>query len=377
MRGIVAAIGAGLLSAAMTLGAVGIAQANENQEYTVGQWTGFSYTDDNDGQFTDCTAWASSRDNVQLGVSVLKDWSLQLYLYSESWNLPQNQSYPVSYWIDRGGQYRGKVQISGKSTVYIDVDEDNGVFQELKAGSELTVRTSSDDYVFDLSGSRNALGQLVDCVDRHTKEATTNPFGPGSGNQGSDQSNNQPQPGDQQTSNQNSNQSSNQQGNETDDTSMKTFTVSVEDVQRFLVEVTGAKPSMIKISSKTDKAGELFYDFTTPLGGGQFWQEKLGGDKLEDIASGYVASYHKECKGDFDDSPLKPVQGEHGNLSAGTASCSNSPYQDNGPEFLSYSMTEEQGVVSVYVTYTGGNAAKAKSDSLGRLIEKRYEDLIQ
>jgi hypothetical protein len=40
-------------------------------------------------------------------------------------------------------------------------------------------------------------------------------------------------------------------------------------------------------------------------------------------------------------------------------------------------MAEDQGMISVYVTYTGGNAAKAKTDSLGRLIERRYEDLLQ
>jgi hypothetical protein len=158
---------------------------------------------------------------------------------------------------------------------------------------------------------------------------------------------------------------------------MNDFNQSVDDVQKFLVEVTGARPSMIKVTSKTDKAGGLYYDFTTPLGGGEFWQEKPGTVQLEDIAASYVDDYKKECKGDFETSPAKPVQGQKGQLAAGTAACSNSPYQDNGPEVLSYSMAQDQSMISVYVTYTGGNAAKAKSDSLGRLIEKHYEDLLQ
>src|SRR5882762_11035504 len=102
MRGFVVAMGAVLLGAAMAVGAIGVAEAKENQEYTTGQWTGYSYTDDNSGQFTDCTVWGSNRDDVQIGVSVLTDWSLRLYLYSKSWNLPQDQSYTVSYWVDRG-----------------------------------------------------------------------------------------------------------------------------------------------------------------------------------------------------------------------------------------------------------------------------------
>ncbi|HVT51274.1 MAG TPA: hypothetical protein VHE77_06895 [Dongiaceae bacterium] len=373
MRGITRAV---LLGAAMAAGAIGIAQAKENQEYTLGQWTGYSYTDDNNGQFTDCTAWASNDDNVQLGVSVTKEYQLQFYLYSKSWNLPQDQSYPVSYWVDRGGQYRGKVVTSGKSTVYIDVDSDNDVFQALKAGTELTVRTSSDDYVFNLANSGNALSRLVDCVDQHAKAATTNPFGPGSG--GDQGNSSQQQDTNQNNQQQNdSQQSNNQQSNGSDDTAMKQLDVSVDDVQKFLVDVTGAKPSMIKVAAKTDKAGAQYFDFSTPLGGGQFWQEKLGSDQLEDIAAGYVASYRKDCKGDFEESPAKPVQSQKGQLSAGTAACSVSPYQNNGPEFLSYAMAEDQGVISIYVTYTGGNAAKAKSDSLGRLIERRYEDMLQ
>jgi hypothetical protein len=309
---------------------------------------------------------------------VRKDWSLQLWLYGESWNLPLNQTYPVSFWVDRNAQYRGKAVTSGKQSASVDVDADNDVFQELKAGTELTIRTSSDDYVFDLSGSRSALSQLVDCVDQHAKAATTNPFGPGSGtDQGN---NNQQQQSNQQQDNQqqsNQQQNNNQQSSGSNDAPMNDFTLTVDDVQKFLVEVTGAKPSMIKVTSKTDKAGALYYDLSTPLGGGQFWQEKPGNTQLEDRAASYVASYRKDCKGDFDTSPAKPVQSQHGQLAAGIASCSNSPYQDNGPEVLSYAMAEDQGMISVYVTYTGGNAAKAKTDSLGRLIEKRYEDLLQ
>ena len=40
-------------------------------------------------------------------------------------------------------------------------------------------------------------------------------------------------------------------------------------------------------------------------------------------------------------------------------------------------MVETEGVLTYYLTYTGGNAAKAKSDALGKLIERRYEDLVQ
>jgi hypothetical protein len=378
MRGFVAAMGTVLLGTAMAVGAIGIAEAKENQEYTAGQWTGYSYTDDSSGQFTDCTVWASNRDDVQIGVSVRTDWTLRLYLYAKSWDLPQNQSYPVSYWVDRGGQYRGKVVTSGKSTVYVDADESNNVFQDLKAGSELTVRTSSDDYVFDLAGSRNALSQLVDCVDQHAKQATTNPFGPGSGG---DQGGNQQQQQQQQQQQTNQQQGGQQQGGQQQDSEgsglLSNPTVSVDDVKGFIVEVTGAKPSMITAEAKQDKSGGQYYVFKTPLGEGQFWQRKVGSASLQDMADSYVAKYKEDCKVGFEDSPNKPVEGQHGKLASGSAACAQSPYQNDGPEFISYSVVENEGVFSYYLTYTGGNAATAKSDALGKLIERRYEDLVQ
>ena len=54
--------------------------------------------------------------------------------------------------------------------------------------------------------------------------------------------------------------------------------------------------------------------------------------------------------------------------------------QDNGPEILSYSMStasDNDNIVSVFMTYAGGNAAKTKTDALGKLIAKRSEELLQ
>lgn len=376
MRGLAGTMGAVLLGAALAGGTIGAAEAKDSQEYTTGQWTGYAYTNDTSGQFTDCTAWASNNDGIQIGISVLKDWSLQLYLYSKSWNLPDNQSYPVSYWVDRGGQYHGKVVTSGKSTVYVDVDEDNDVFQDLKAGRELTVRTSTDDYLFNLAGSGNALSQLVDCVDRHAKStaSNSNPFGSGSGgDQGGNQDNSQQQANQQQQGQ----QQQGQQQNDGDSGLLANPTASVDDVKGFIVEVTGAKPSMITAEAKADKSGGKYYLFKTPLGEGQFWQRQAGSASLQDMADSYVAKYKEDCKGGFEETPNKPVDGQHGHLASGTAACAQSPYQNGGPEFISYSVVENEGVLSYYLTYTGGNAAKAKSDALGKLIERRYEDLVQ
>jgi hypothetical protein len=375
MRGFVAALGmtVSLLGAAALW--AGSAEAKEIQEFTAGQWTGFSYVDDNSGQFTDCTVWAFNTDNVQVGISVKKDWNLVLWLNSKTWNLPTNQSYPVSFWIDRNAQYHGKAEVSGAKFVDIAVSQGDAVFNELKQGGQLTFRTKDVDYVFDLSGSRAALSRLLGCVDQYAKASTNNPFGGGDDGQQSSTS----QDSSQQDSNQQNNnqQQANNGGSQNSSESVKTLSVSLDDVHKFLTEVTGAKPSMITVVAKTDKQGAPYYNFSTPLGEGEYWQEQLSGGQVQDVALDYLAGYKGDCKGEYEQVLGDPAQGPHGRLAVGTAACSNSPYQNNGPEFVSFAMVEADGLVSIYMTYTGGNAAKAKSDSLGKLIAKRSSEQIQ
>jgi hypothetical protein len=372
MRGLGAALGAVLVCGFAALAGPVPAEAKETEEFTVGQWGGYSYSDDSNGQFVDCEIWTPENgDKVQFGIAIPKDYSLELWLYSKPWSLPANQSYPISYWIDRNQQYRGRAATSSQNYAVITVDSDQAVYDELKAGNEVTFRTQDQDYVFDLRGSRAALSQLLDCVDRYSKSASTNPFGGASSGQ-----QNSGGQGSQQGSDNNQPQSSSGGGNEQDNASspkLKELTQSTDDVRRFLIDVTGAKPSMIGIDTKANKAGYPYYTFATPIGSGQFWQEYLGNDALRDVVAGYLSGYKEECKGDFQQSLQDPVQGEHGQTAFGSATCSNSPYQDNGAEVVSYALTASNNVISVYVSYVGGNAAKAKTDALGKLIAKRQE----
>jgi hypothetical protein len=371
MRGLVAALVIVLVCGMTALTGSARAETKEAQEFTVGQWGGYSYTDDANGQFIDCEIWASGDGDVQFGIAVSKDYSLQLWLYSKPWNLPENQTYPISYWVDRNQQYRGRASTYVGKTVLIDVDRDQDVYDELQAGGEITFRTQNQDYSFSLRGSRAALSRLLECVDQHAKVASTNPFG---GSQQSDD--NQPA---QQNAGQQNNGGDQQQASAGNPSSvkLKELTRSADQMRQFLVDVTGAKPSMIAVEAKADKAGFPHYEFSTPLGAGQFWQEYLGNDTLRDIVLDYFRGYKDECKGQVEQDVKEPVQGKGGQMIVGIATCSNSPYQNNGAEVLSYSLIAADNVISIYVTYAGGNAAKAKSDSLGKLIARRSEDLIQ
>jgi hypothetical protein len=134
---------------------------------------------------------------------------------------------------------------------------------------------------------------------------------------------------------------------------------------------------MITIDTKANKAGYPYYTFSTPIGAGQFWQEYPGAGAIGDRVAGYLSGYKEECKGAFEQNLQDPVQGQKGQIVFGSATCSSSPYQDNGAEVLSYALVATGNVISVYVTYVGGNAAKAKTDSLGKLIARRQESEIK
>ncbi|HEY4163755.1 MAG TPA: hypothetical protein VGM59_11880 [Dongiaceae bacterium] len=348
----------------------GVAEAKDTQEFSIGSWNGFSYSDDSSGNFTDCTAWSTNDSGIQVGVSVLKNWSLQLWLYSKSWNLPLDQSYPVSFWVDRNQQFQGRAVIQGAQSAKIDTDQDQEVFNELERGSQLTFRTSSQDYVFNLNSSRAALDRLLDCVDKYSKTASANPFGGDSGAAQNDAQQNTQQNDNQQ--NNNPQQNDNQQSGSV---VLKSLTMSDKDMTQFLTDVTGAKPSMIKVTAKTDKAGAAFLDFSTPLGDGEFWQENPR--DLQDVAEIYLNGYKKDCKQGFEPSESDVQKGQKGAFIVATAACSDSPYQNDGPEFITYVVMQSDNVVSIFNTYVGGNAAKAKTDSLGKLIGNHVRDMTQ
>ena len=376
MRGFVAALGAVLVCGFTARAGLPQAEAKEAEEFTVGQWGGYVYTNDTTGQFTDCTIWAYNNADVQVGISVNSNYNLDLYLNSKTWDLPANESYPISYWVDRNPVYHGKAATYSQKFVKIEVEKGQAVFDELKSGSQVTFRTQSDDYVFGLTGSSAAMNRLLDCVDRYVKGGTTtNPFGGGGsstqngGGQGS-QASTEPQGGGGGTG------GSEQNGGGTS-MKLKSLTQSTDQVRQFLVDVTGAKPSMISIDAKENKSGYPYYSFSTPIGAGQFWQEYLGNDALRDVVAGYFNGYKEECKGEFAQDVRDTVKGDRGQAVLGVATCSNSPYQDNGAEVLSYALTASGDVISVYVTFVGGNAAKAKTDSLGKLISRRQESDIQ
>ncbi len=381
MRGFVAALGIVLVGVSAALAGLAPAEAKETEEFTVGQWTGFVFTDDNTGQFTDCTVWALNNANVYVGITVNKTWNLELYLNSKGWNLPLNQSYRITYWIDRNPVYNGTAETYSATYVKIGVERGQAVFDELRGGNTLTFRTQGGDYIFNLSGSNAALNRLLDCVDQYTKQASTNPFGGGSDNQQSSGSSGdgqsaqpfgegEPQGGDSQ-------QQSSSSGTDAGAARLKSLTQSMDEVQQFLVEVTGAKPSMISIKAQTFKSGDPKYTFSTPIGAGQFWQEYLGQENLRDVVLDYLAGYKDECDGEFEQSVADVVQGQKGEAVLGVANCSKSSYQDDGAEVMSYAMTTSGGVISIYVTYVGGNAAKARTDSLGKLIARRQESDIK
>jgi hypothetical protein len=165
--------------------------------------------------------------------------------------------------------------------------------------------------------------------------------------------------------------------NELEGGSQLTFRTSPndQDMKQLLTDVTGAKPSMIKVTSKTDKAGSAYFDFSTPLGDGEFWQQKPS--NLRDVAEDYISDYKKDCKAGFEPNESDAQKGQKGDVLVATAACSDSPYQNDGPEFVTYVFMQSDSVISIFNTYVGGNAAKAKTDSLGELIGNHVRDMTQ
>jgi hypothetical protein len=223
-------------------------------------------------------------------------------------------------------------------------------------------------------------------VDRYAKASTSNPFGEGGGSasnsssfDGSSNQQDQSQQGSAQDGSGGEQTNGGQQGSSSNGQTnlLTSLTQTPDQVKAFLVEVTGAKPSMLSIESKTDKGGGAYYAFSTPLGSGQFWQEKPDGNAMKDFAESYLDGYKKQCSGALERSGTDQTDGPGGSTASATAYCPSSSFQDNGPEVVTYAVLQHDNVVSIYLSYVGGNAAKNKTDALGKLIGRGLRQAAQ
>ena len=144
-----------------------LASANSTlgQTFTSGFWSG-QVTQSNDGVYNGCGMYADYSNGITLHFLISRDFDFFLGFHSDQWNLQGVEDLTVQYWID-GYEMRsrpGRVLSSQMATM--DVEDRTRIFEEFRQGYILYIDAFGDRVQFDLTGTGEALNQLLNCV-RH------------------------------------------------------------------------------------------------------------------------------------------------------------------------------------------------------------------
>lgn len=142
-----------------------------------GPWSGGAYITAG-GDFTHCAVSRSYQNQPVLAFGITGDYMMSLVLLSEDWALPVGDAYSVALAVDGValGNFPGTV--TSQESVLIELGNNAGLFGRLRGGRRLSVVAARETFRFDLTGTDEAFGKVLDCVDLSTAVAGggTNPF---------------------------------------------------------------------------------------------------------------------------------------------------------------------------------------------------------
>lgn len=163
--------------------------AEARDRFTVGNWSGGSYVDDN-GQFSHCSMSAAYVGGTNLLFVIMSDGRFYLGLSNDAWSLTDRETYRVRYWVDRDRPRRVDAKAISDRLVVFDPPSRDWAFDRLRRGYVLNIETQRDKMAFRLDGTFVALRRLARCVSnelaanrgtgRPAAEGASNPFENGS-----------------------------------------------------------------------------------------------------------------------------------------------------------------------------------------------------
>ncbi|MDX1401212.1 MAG: hypothetical protein R3245_04755 [Kiloniellales bacterium] len=155
-----------------------------NSEIRHGNWQGGAYTSDETGIFTHCAISASYQSGDILVLTVSSDFSTNVSIANENWNLPIGERYEIDLYIDDKPPIRGIAEAVGPKQAIVQVDRRDGGLELLKRGYILNVVAGDFTASYRLDGTYVALSKASDCVRRHMNVRLQPSFNPNDGQAG-------------------------------------------------------------------------------------------------------------------------------------------------------------------------------------------------
>jgi hypothetical protein len=145
------------------LAAAAVLVAPPAQAFTSGGWQGQANRDD-DGTFRDCTMTADYANGITLAFIISRDFGWGLVLANEKWDLQVGNEEAVTLSIDTLAPIAGTAKVVDVHGLLVPLENADPVVEAMRGGHTLAVITPAGEVSFKLSGTRDAIAALANCV---------------------------------------------------------------------------------------------------------------------------------------------------------------------------------------------------------------------
>jgi hypothetical protein len=154
-----------LLLAPLLLAAVAAVEAPKDS-FTSGVWQGDANYD-SDGKFSDCTMTAEAEDDVLLGFVISKDFNWGIVIADDKRTFEVGTSKAVLLLVDKRDPIAAVAKVVDPHGILIPLENSDQVIEAMRHGKVLRIATDGADFTIKLTGTRDAIKALAQCVTEH------------------------------------------------------------------------------------------------------------------------------------------------------------------------------------------------------------------
>lgn len=134
--------------------------------FTSGGWEGQANNDE-DGTFRDCTMTADYANGITLAFIISRDFGWGLVLANDKWDLKVGSEEAVKLAVDSLAAIPSAAKVVDVHGILIPLENADPVVEAMRHGHTLSVITPDGKVSFKLSGTRDAIAALANCVSEH------------------------------------------------------------------------------------------------------------------------------------------------------------------------------------------------------------------
>jgi hypothetical protein len=141
-----------------------VASEIPGSKFYSGNWSGAGYTSDVDGSFSHCGVYAPYVRGETLHFSVNNDGTMSLGIANESWKMDIGQRLDISVTIDNYSPDYSEAIVVHSDFAVATLPTNNGIFEKVRRGHNMRVRTIKGYLDFSLEGTSKALAAAYQCA---------------------------------------------------------------------------------------------------------------------------------------------------------------------------------------------------------------------